>query len=194
MNLYGASGHAKVIIDILKNSKNSISAIFDDNKSIKQLLGLEVRSTEEINSNNIFIISIGNNRIRKEISKKLENKFGKAIHPNSVIDTTVKLEVGTVVMAGAVINSSSKIGKHCIVNTSANIDHDCVLGDFVHISPNATLCGNVIVEEGTHIGAGATIIPGIKIGKWVTVGAGSVIIKDVPDNVTVIGNPGKVIK
>ena len=48
--------------------------------------------------------------------------------------------------------------------------------------------------EGTHIGAGATIIPGITIGRWVTVGAGAVIIKDVPDNVTIVGNPGKIVK
>jgi acetyltransferase EpsM len=193
MNLYGASGHAKVIIDILKNSKNNISAIFDDNKNIKEVVGVEVKSAENINTSNTFIISIGNNKIRKEISLKLGTEFGKAIHPKAIIDSTTKISEGTVVMAGAIINSSTNIGKHCIVNTASSIDHDCVLEDFVHISPNATLCGNVTVGEGTHVGAGATIIPGIKIGKWVTIGAGSVVIKDVEDGVTVVGNPGRIL-
>jgi serine acetyltransferase len=34
----------------------------------------------------------------------------------------------------------------------------------------------------------------LRIGQNTTVGAGAVIIKDVPDNVVVVGNPGKVIK
>jgi len=33
----------------------------------------------------------------------------------------------------------------------------------------------------------------IKIGKWATIGAGAVIIKDVPDGVTVVGNPGRIL-
>ena len=68
------------------------------------------------------------------------------------------------------------------------------MSDYVHISPNATLCGGVNVDEGTHIGAGVVIIPGIKIGKWVKIGAGAVIIKNVPDRVTVVGNPGRIIE
>ena len=193
MNLYGASGHAKVIIDILRKSNQGIEKIFDDNESIKDILSINVFSTKNIDDSEL-IISIGNNKIRKDISGKLKSNFGKAIHPNSIIDPTVKLEEGTVVMAGAIINSSTKIAKHCIINTSASIDHDCILEDFVHISPNATLCGNVNIGEGTHIGAGATIIPGIKIGKWSTIGAGSVVIKDVEDGVTVVGNPARITK
>ena len=191
MNLYGASGHAKVIIDILKKSNQEIEMIFDDNENIKEILGRNVLSTKNIN-NTELIISIGNNKIRKDISKKL-NVFGKAIHPSSIIDSTVKIKEGTVVMAGVVINSSSVIGKHCIINTSSNIDHDCVLENYVHISPNATLCGSVTIGEGTHIGAGSVIIPEIKVGKWVIVGAGTVVLKDIPDNVTVVGNPSRII-
>lgn len=193
MNLYGASGHAKVIIDILKKSGQKISKIFDDNKNIKDVLGTKVSHPSEIENDDIFIISIGNNKTRKLVSEKINTQFIKAIHPSSVIDPSTEIEVGTVVMAGTVINSSTKIGKHCIVNTSSSIDHDCVLEDYVHISPNATLCGNVSIGEGTHIGASATIIPGIKIGKWVTIGAGTVVISDIPDNVTVVGNPGRII-
>ena len=193
MNLYGASGHAKVIIDILKRSKIEVSKIFDDDENINKLLGYEVTSFKELDKEDQFIISIGNNRIRKSISQKLDAPFGKAIHPGSIIDPTVTIHEGTVVMAGVVINSSVKIGKHGIINTSASVDHDCILENFVHISPNATLCGGITVGEGTQIGAGSTIIPGITIGKWCTIGAGTVVIKDVPDGATVVGNPGRVL-
>ena len=194
--LYGASGHCKVIIDIVKQNGDFIVKVFDDNKSIKTILNFKVFSDfkiEEIKEN--LIISIGNNRLRRKIAKLFsEEVFCKLIHPQAIIDQSSVISNGTVIMAGVVINSSTFIGKHCIINTSSSIDHDCVIEDFVHISPNSTLCGNTIIGEGSHIGAGSVIIQGIKVGKNVTVGAGSVIINDIPDNVTVVGNPGKIIK
>ena len=193
MKLYGASGHGKVIIRILEDMKRSISKIYDDRAPFK-ILDYEV-SQYDGNENENFIVSVGNNKTRKIIVKKLKNvSFATAIHPTAIIDKTVIIGEGTVVMPGAIINVDTKIGKHCIINTSASIDHECQLADFVHISPNATLSGNVTVGEGTHIGSGAVVIPGVKIGKWATIGAGAVIIKDVPDEVTVVGNPGRIIK
>lgn len=195
MILYGASGHAKVIIDICNKIGEEINYILDDNKTIKELLSYEVNQIEVIDEvNDKFIITIGNNSIRKEIANRINSPFGIVIHPDSTIDSTVIVGEGTVIMAGSIINSSTKIGKHCIINTASSIDHDCILEDFVHISPNATLCGGVKIGEGTQIGAAAVIIPSIKIGKWCTIGAGTVIIKDVPDGATVVGNPGKVIE
>ncbi len=194
MNLYGASGHAKVVIDILKKTGNTIELIIDDNANIKEILGINVVQNKNINlTKGEFIITVGKNETRKKITQKFKAKYGIAIHPNTTIDPTVNIEKGTVIMAGSIINSSTIIGKHCIINTSSSIDHDCILNDFVHISPNATICGGITIGEGTHIGAGAIIIPNLNIGKWCTIGAGAVVIKDIPDGVTVVGNPGKVV-
>ncbi len=196
MILYGASGHAKVILDILKRNKIPVTAIYDDRAPFS-LIDYQVSKFDwqNIRKDDEYLISIGRNTTRQILSKKLNNvRFGQAIHPQSIIDQTVTIGEGSVVMGGAVINSSVKIGKHCIINTTASIDHDCMIGDFAHISPNATLSGNVQVGEGTHIGAGAVVIQGIKIGKWAMIGAGAVIIRDVPDGVTVVGNPGRIIK
>ncbi len=194
MILYGASGHAKVVIDICEKTNQEITAIIDDNREITTLLRYRVIKFKPLrNKKDNWLISIGNNKIRKKIANKLQCQFGVAIHPNAIIDKTAKIGKGTVVMAGAVVNSSVQIRKHCIVNTTASIDHDCVVSDFAHISPNATLCGGVTVGEGSHIGAGAVIIPNVKIGKWCTIGAGAVILKNIPDGATVVGNPGKTI-
>ena len=195
MILYGASGHAKVIIDILEQNNITISTIFDDNKDLISVLKYPIKQINDSTIDDELIISIGNNKIRKTIANKLKNNtFGKAIHTKAIIDKTVKINNGTVVMANTIINASSNIGKHCIINTNAVIEHDCTIDNFVHISPSATLCGNIKVGEGTHIGAGSTIIPNINIGKWCIIGAGSVVIKDIPDNVTVVGNPARIIK
>jgi len=198
MYLFGASGHAKVIIDSLKASGKKISGLFDDNPEVKELLGYNVfgpfdpiRLGEEE-----LIISVGLNHIRKRIVEKLpdEIRYGNAIHPSAIISDHASFGEGTVVMQGAVIQSSVSIGKHCIINTTASVDHDCLLEDYVHISPNATLCGAVSVGEGSQVGAGAVVIPEIKIGKWSLVAAGAVVMKNVPDNVLVLGNPARVVK
>ena len=196
MYLYGASGHARVIIEILEKNGVKIHGLFDDNFGIKNLLDYPVLGSPDTNTTveEEVIVSIGTNTIRRHVVENNRFNYGKAIHPNAEISTRSTIGEGSVVIGKAIINTGVKIGKHCIINTSASVDHDCVIEDFVHISPNATLCGEVTVREGTHVGAGAIIIPGVTVGKWVTVGAGSVIIRDVPDFATVVGNPGRVIK
>lgn len=195
--LYGASGHAKVIIEILELQQNIIAGLIDTNPNIKDLLGYPVHTSlgESLNNNETcIIISIGNNVIRKKIAKTLSVNFIKAIHVSTNISSRCIIAEGSVIMAGVSINSNVIIGKHTIINTNSSIDHDCIVNDFVHISPNAAIAGNVNIGEGSHIGIGACIIQGVKIGKWVTVGAGAVIINDVPDYAVVVGNPGNVIK
>lgn len=192
MYLYGASGHAKVIIDILKANHESVEALFDDDESLTHLLDYPVLRPSEVRGP--LIISIGNNRIRSNIANMLSVEFGRAIHPLSIVSQVTKINVGSVVMPGAIIQSCVSIGKHCIINTGASVDHDCTIGDFVHIAPHSTLCGNVSVGEGTFIGAGCTIAPGVKIGSWSVIGAGSVVTKDIPDHVLAVGNRCKIIK
>lgn len=186
MYLYGASGHARVIIDILKANGVHIYGLIDDNPNLTELLGFPVYHQKKNLSP--LIISIGNNGVRKSIAERLSVEFGIAIHPSAVVSSYASIGEGTVVMQGAIIQSCAKIGKYCIINTGASVDHECIIEDFVHISPHATLCGNVYIGEGSWIGAGSTVIPGVKIGRWFVIGAGTVIAKDIPDGVLMVGD------
>lgn len=192
MYLYGASGHAKVIIDILRANHEPIEALFDDNEKNDSLFDYPVLRPSEVCGP--LIISIGNNGIRKKIALELHVEYGKAFHPSAIISEKSVIKEGSVVMQGAIIQSDCRIGSHCIINTGASVDHECLIGDYVHISPHCTLCGNVQVGEGAWIGAGSIIIPGVRIGKGSVVGAGSVVTKDIPDGVLAVGNRCKIIK
>jgi acetyltransferase EpsM len=194
--LYGASGHGKVLFDLIQSNNQSVDGVVDDNPLLYDLLGVPVyRSTELNQFQGKLLISIGDNAVRKGIARTWSSKkFFKAIHPKATVSSYANVGVGSVVMAHAVVHADVQIGVHCIVNTGALVEHDCSIGDFVHISPNAAVAGNVIIGEGPHVGIGACVIQGIQIGKWVTIGAGAVIIKDVPDYAVVVGNPGKIIK
>lgn len=193
MYLYGASGHAKVIIDILEASGEKIDGLVDDNLEVEQLQGYPVLHGSKGMSP--FIVSIGVNAVRKKVAEKLKGvEFGKAIHPSAIVSPSASIREGTVVMQGAVIQADVRIGKHCIINTGASVDHECIISDYAHISPHSTLCGNVQIGEGSWIGAGTTVIPDVKIGRWSVVGAGSVVTKDIPDGVLAVGNRCEIIK
>jgi len=194
MILFGASGHGKVILDILRRRGVEPEAFWDDQPSVDRLMGVEVMRSPENAQCEQMIVSVGNNRIRALLVERFKNqRFGIAIHPSALIGEDVEIGAGSVVMAGVKINSGARIGAHCILNTGCSIDHDCQLGDFVHISPQATLTGGVRVGKGTQIGAAAVAIPGISIGQWCIVGAGSVLIRDLDDFLKAVGSPARPI-
>lgn len=195
VDIIGAGGHAKVVIEIAELLGLSINKVYDCNPSIVKVLDYEVdHNFEKVALSNNLFFAIGNNKARQENAKFYPQCSKSLIHPNAVISRRVTLGVGNVIMAGVVINSNCTIGNYSIINTSASIDHDCVVGDYVHISPMVALAGGVHIGEGSHIGIGAIVNQQITIGKWCTIGAGAVVINDVEDYAVVVGNPAKTIK
>ena len=199
--LFGASGHGKVVKDILNANGVKVEAFVDDNPRVDECSGRKVM--HDATGLSPMIVSIGVNKIRRIVVDGLVAKanedghpleFATAIHPSAIISPSAKIGEGTVVMAGAVINADAVIGKHCIVNTGATVDHDCVIGDYCHIAPGANISGGTHIGEGTWIGVGACVIQCLNIGKDCMIGAGSVVVKDIPDGVTAYGNPCKVMR
>lgn len=201
--IIGAGGHAKVIADIIEKSGDEIVGFLDDNKEIgttiineyKVIGDLNNRFTMTVTKENLeFIIAIGDNKKREEISHSPNLKFYTAIHPSAQIGLDVEIQEGTVIMANACINSSAKIGKHCIINTGAIIEHDNIIEDFVHISPNVALGGTVKIGESTHVGIGSIVKNNITICKNCTIGAGAVVVKNIIEEGTYVGVPARGMK
>jgi len=197
MYLYGAGGHAKVIIDVLDSENVKVLGLFEDMGTKTSYQGIPVHPGIQTKDQSFslldapLIICIGDNTARAGLSILLDARFGIAIARSATVSASATIGEGTVILQGAIVQADSIIGRHVIVNTDASIDHENIIGDFVHISPKATLCGKVQVGEGTHIGAGAVVIPEIKIGKWCVIGAGAVVIRDIPDFTKAVGNPAR---
>ncbi len=202
MYLYGASGHAKVILDILKACDIKMEGLIDDNPSVNELMGFPVFH-HRLDLHPV-IVSIGNCATRRKVVEQIAEAlhatpfdaavFGTAVHPSAIVSETAHIGVGTVVMQGAIIQTCAQIGRHGIVNTGAKIGHECVIGDYVNVDSGVILCNNVTVGDDTWIGAGSTIIQGIHIGNHVVINAGSVVVQDVPDGCTAYSNPCRIRK
>ena len=199
--LFGASGHGKVIKDILNANGVKVEAFVDDNSRVDECSGRKV--LHDATGLSPMIVSIGVNKIRRNVVERLlanakacgnDFEFATAIHPSAIVSPTAKIGEGTVVMAGAVINADAVIGKHCIVNTGATIDHECVIGDYCHIAPGVNISGDTHIGEGTWVGVGSCVIQCLNIGKNCFIGAGSVVVKDIPDNLVAYGNPCRIMK
>jgi sugar O-acyltransferase (sialic acid O-acetyltransferase NeuD family) len=144
-----------------------------------------------------FVIAVGSPKAREMMFHKFSALNGI---PFSLISKNAKIGKydthigeGSLILDGAMITNSVKIGKGTLINKAVVISHDSELGDFCDIAPGVRT-GKIVMGIKVSIGLNATIIPGKKIGNNVIIGAGSTVIKDIPDNCTVVGNPGKIIK
>jgi sugar O-acyltransferase (sialic acid O-acetyltransferase NeuD family) len=200
MFVFGASGHAKVVIDAIERAaKSRVLFVCDDapERHGTRVMGYPViRGREELlaraGETRTGVVAIGDNAVRARVAAWLrERRYGLAVvvHPSAVIARDVEIGEGSVVMAGCVINTGARIGRNVIVNTGATVDHDCVIGDDSHIAPGAHLCGHVSVGAGSFLGAGTTVIPCMRIGARATIGAGSTVLQDIGDDARAGGTP-----
>lgn len=194
----GAGGHAKVVIDIIRNinshlRQDEIYTLDDAYKRGEVIYGcLNLGRIDECinyNYNTKFIIGIGDNELRKRIAEQYNLPYLTLVHSSAVISDSAVIGEGTVIMAGAIINSECKIGKHCIVNTGATIDHEDQIDNYVHISPGAHLGGRVKVGERSWLGIGCCIKNNINIAPDCVIGAGGVVINDLKEPGKYVGVP-----
>lgn len=200
--LIGYSGHSFVVADTLQSMGFDLCGYFEkeekeNNPFHLPYLGwegtpkaLEILKEKET----YFFVCIGSNRIRAAIiSRMLSLGFQTtaALHSSAFISENAGVGNGTLAAPGCKINAMAKVGSGVIVNTGSIVEHECFIEDYVHIAPGAVLAGNVTVGANSFIGANAVVKEGVAVGKNVVIGAGSVVLKNVPDNETWVGNPGK---
>ena len=112
---------------------------------------------------------------------------GIEIHPGAKIGRNLFIDHGM----GVVIGETSEVGDNVTIyhavtlgGSSPSIDSEKQRDEKRHPT-----IGNDVV-----IGSGAQIIGPIKVGNGSRIAANAVVVKDVPENVTMVGVPAKVIK
>ena len=105
---------------------------------------------------------------------------GIEIHPGAVIGRRFFIDHGM----GVVIGETSVIGDDC------TLYHGVTLGgtSWQKGKRHPTLRDDVVV------GAGAKVLGPIEVGRGARIGSNAVVVRDVPENSTVVGVPGRLIE
>ncbi|HWE49902.1 MAG TPA: serine O-acetyltransferase [Bryobacteraceae bacterium] len=105
---------------------------------------------------------------------------GIEIHPGATIGHRFFIDHGM----GVVIGETAEIGDDVLIYQGVTLG-----GTGHERGKRHPTIGNKVV-----IGTGAKVLGGITIGNNVKIGAGSVVVKTVPDNSTVVGIPGRIVR
>ncbi len=210
--IYGASGCGRSLMPVARQQLqrlNSTAEIYfiDDSlqeeKTINGHKAINYQTFKNLNADNKYVlIAIANSQIREKIANQL---LMDAIHlwtvqaANTVMMDNIEIGEGAALSPFVSITSNIKIGKCFHANLYSYVEHDCVIGDYVTFAPGVKCNGNIHIQDHAYIGAGAVIKQGtvnkpLVIGRGAIVGMGAVVTKDVPPNVTVVGNPARVVE
>jgi sugar O-acyltransferase (sialic acid O-acetyltransferase NeuD family) len=203
----GGSGHAKVLISVLKKADYRVIGYVDpiDHGTVlgvpwlgedEILSDIRSRHPECLAAIGLGKIEAGSGR-RWQLHAQLQDMgfiMPPIISPHAVVNEDVELGAATVVFDGAVINSGTQIGQACIINTNSTVEHDCRIGDNVHISPGANLSGGVLMGDHCMVGIGANIIQGISVISACLIGAGATVVNDLVEPGIYLGAPAFKLK
>lgn len=202
--IYGASGHGKVVADILRACSVKIEGFVDDEPSLDALVyGARVLGNgrwlaEQAARQPVTVaLGVGDNFARRTIAERCAAsgmRLLTAVHTSATIAHSAKISPGVVIMPHAVINADAEIGQGAIINTAAIVEHDCKVGNFAHLSPKTAIGGHVRVGDLSWLGIGATVIPNIKVGTCSIIGAGATVVRDVDDWVVAAGTPARILR
>ncbi len=144
----------------------------------------------------VFIPAIGNTSFKLKGAELLESRgaqFVNLIHPTALIAPDAHLGKGIFVFTNCVVSVGARLEDFVTLNAFVLVGHDAVIGRGCNLNPATMVTGNVKLGRGVMMATHTSISPRNEVGDFATVGAGSAAISSIPEGVTVLGVPARLI-
>lgn len=205
--IYGAGGQGKEVREIVEEENELLrlwsKVIYIDDFQIEgyqqgtERLHFEtvvnMGETEDIE----YVVALGEPEDKRIIYSKLKKSgcnIGTVISPDAKISKYAQLGKGVIIKRGAIVSPGVRIGANTTIQSYSCIGHDAIIGDNCQISTHVVVGGGTVIGDNVFVGLNVPIREKLKIGNNVVVSAGSVVLKDILSDVTVMGNPARVIE
>ena len=207
--IIGAGGHGREVSEILRYQSQhqgglTVLGFVDDNpdryqEAIHDLPVLGDWSWfDRIDRNDVAVIcGVGPPRVRKQLVERAISSglsFARVVSKLAYVSPNATIGEGVMIFPETFVSTNTFIGDHVIINVGSSISHDSRVNRYGTINPGVHVAGGVSIGEGCYLGVGSSVIQSISIGPWSVIGAGAVVTRDLPDNVTAVGVPARVIK
>lgn len=206
--IIGARGFGREVYDLalqtsaFKNNEFEIIGYLDDKiDALENYKGYPpiISSAENFipQANDLFVCAMGTPETKKKYATIIKDKGGKfinLIHPNVDISSKIDLCQGLLIFPNAVISVDVKLGNFISIQSFSFIGHDAHIADWCHINTFCSINGFVNMDESVQMYTHATVLPKFNIGQNTIIGAGSMVMKNLPENITVFGNPARELK
>ena len=127
-----------------------------------------------------YRIAHGLRFLARSISQWSKLWTGIEIHPGAKIGRRLVIDHGT----GIVIGETAEIGDDCLLYQGVTLG-----GTGKDVGKRHPTIGNNVM-----VGAGAKVLGPFKIGNNARIAANSVVLREVPENATVVGVPGRIAR
>ena len=114
------------------------------------------------------------------ISQRSRHRTGIEIHPGAKIGKRLVIDHGM----GIVIGETAEIGDDCLLYQGVTLG-----GTGKDIGKRHPTLGNNVM-----VGAGAKVLGPFRVGNNARIAANAVVLREVPDNATVVGVPGRIVR
>lgn len=207
MLIIGTGGLASDILSSIELDEEQINLVFYNDTAILPKKYIEdnfeiLTSAEQAaeyfrTKDNRFVVAIGDNISRKQLSEKFEKLGGQNVNyisSKAVVSKYATIgEKGLIILPHLLIANGCSVANGCVILPNASLGHGCTINEYSLISGNVCMSDTTIGSFST-VGIGASFKPGVKVGNYSFISVGTVVTKDIEDGYVVAGNPGRAIR
>ncbi len=134
----------------------------------------------------------------------LSHRVAHALHGAGLPGVPLMISYASRAVTGIEIHPAARVGEELFIDHGSGvvIGETAEIGDRVTLYQGVTLGGTGFATGKRHptlgdhvtVGSGAKLLGPITVGAGAKIGANTVVIQDVPENATVVGNPGHTVK